>query len=147
VRHPAEILLVEDSPGDVLLTKEAFERGRLANTLHVVDRGEDALAFLYRVGAHVDAPRPDLILLDVNLPGISGLDVLERIKSDEDLCSIPVVVLTTSSADEDVLSAYRHHANAYVRKPVEFPQFLATVREVGDFWLTIVTLPPAVERC
>jgi len=145
--HPADILLVKDSPGDVLLTKEALRRARIANTLHVVDRGEEALTFLNRAGAHTAAPRPELILLDINLPGMSGLDVLAKIKSDEYLCRIPVVVLTTPSADEDVLAAYRHHVNAYVGKPIDFEQFLMTVRDIGDFWLTIVPLPPARERC
>lgn len=143
--RPSEILLVEDSPSDVLLTREALRRARLANSLHVVNRGEDALAFLYRTGEHQSAPRPDLILLDINLPGMSGLDVLERIKSDKDLCDVPVVILTTSGADEDVAKAYRQHVNAYVRKPIDFEQFLVTVRDIGDFWLSIVTLPPALD--
>lgn len=143
--RPAQVL-GEDSPSDVLLTKEALRRARIANTLHSVDRGEDAVAFLHRTGAHTATRRPELILLDINVPGTSGLDVLAKITSDEDLCRIPVVVLTTSSADEDVLAAYRHHVNAYVRKPIDVEQFLLAVRQIGEFWLTIVTLPPARER-
>lgn len=144
--YPVDILLVEDSKSDVLLTQEALRRARIANTLHVVEKGEEALRFLYRHGEHAEAVRPHLILLDINLPGISGLEVLERIKQDPQLREIPVVVLTTSAADEDVIAAYRHHVNAYVRKPIDFEAFLGTVREVGDFWLAIVTLPPSLSR-
>lgn len=115
---PIDVLLVEDDPGDELMTREAFEDNKIGNTLHVVRDGEEALDFLYRRGGHAEAPRPDLILLDLNLPKYDGRQVLEKIKSDQDLSDIPVVVLTTSSAEEDILRSYKLHANAYVTKPV-----------------------------
>lgn len=141
VDRPCDILLVEDSPSDVVLTREALRRAKIANELVVVDRGEDALRYLYGRPPFEQARRPDLVLLDVNLPGMSGLEVLDTIKSDPDLSRIPVVVLTTSAAEEDVGAAYARHVNAYVRKPIDFEAFLQTVRVVGDFWLAIVTLP------
>lgn len=134
---PAEILLVEDSPTDVLLTREALADVRLVNTMHVVPRGEEALAWLYDPARR----RPDLMLLDLNLPGMSGLEVLARVKEDVSLRKMPVVVLTTSSADDDVDEAYRHYANAFVRKPVRFEEFIRAVGEIGDFWLQLVALP------
>lgn len=134
---PAEILLVEDSPTDVLLTREALADMRLANVMTVVSRGEDALALLY----DPEVRRPDLMLLDLNLPGISGLEVLTRIKQDVHLRKLPVVILTTSSAEEDVDAAYRGYANAFVRKPVRFEEFIRAVSEIGDFWLHLVSLP------
>ena len=140
-----DILLVEDSPSDVVLTREALRRAKIANELHVVERGEDALRFLYRLDPYTDVPRPDLVLLDLNLPGINGHEVLQTIKADDAFTSIPVVVLTTSAADEDIGAAYSHHVNAYVRKPIDFEAFLTTVRAVGDFWLAIVTLPPELD--
>lgn len=138
---PIEVLLVEDDPGDELMTREAFEDNKIGNTLHVVRDGEEALDFLYRRGAHSQAPRPDLILLDLNLPKYDGRQVLERIKSDDDLAHIPVVVLTTSSAEEDILRSYKLHANAYVTKPVDLDQFIAAVRQIDEFFVTVVRLP------
>jgi CheY-like chemotaxis protein len=139
---PIEVLLVEDDPGDELITREAFADNKIRNRLHVVRDGQEAFDFLYRQGAHTGAVRPDLILLDLNLPKYDGRQVLERIKKDEELSHIPVVVLTTSSAEEDVLRSYRLHANAYVTKPVDLEQFIAAVRQIDDFFLTVVRLPP-----
>lgn len=139
--QPIEVLLVEDDPGDELMTREAFEDNKIRNTLHVVRDGEEALDFLYRRGAHTGAPRPDLILLDLNLPKYDGRRVLEKIKQDPELALIPVVVLTTSSAEEDILRSYKLHANAYVTKPVDLDQFIAAVRQIDDFFVTVVRLP------
>ena len=136
-----EVLLVEDDPGDVLMTKEAFEDYKLVNQLHVVNDGTEAMAFLRREGEHADKPRPDLVLLDLNLPRMDGREVLQAIKSDPDLASIPVVVLTTSEAEEDVLRSYSLHANAYVTKPVDFDRFIQVVRQIDDFFVTVVRLP------
>jgi CheY-like chemotaxis protein len=136
-----EVLLVEDDPGDVLMTKEAFEDYKLKNTLHVVNDGVEAMDFLRRQGEHADAPRPDLVLLDLNLPRMDGREVLQAIKSDPELASIPVVVLTTSEAEEDVLRSYSLHANAYVTKPVDFDRFIQVVRQIDDFFVTVVRLP------
>ncbi|MEU9135207.1 response regulator [Streptomyces sp. NPDC048404] len=138
---PIDVLLVEDDPGDELMTREAFEDNKIGNNLHVVRDGEEALDFLYRRGAHADAPRPDLILLDLNLPKYDGRQVLEKIKSDPALSHIPVVVLTTSAAEEDILRSYRLHANAYVTKPVDLDQFIAAVRQIDDFFVQVVRLP------
>jgi chemotaxis family two-component system response regulator Rcp1 len=137
-----EILMVEDSPGDVRLTREALKGGKVLNQLHVVEDGVAALDFLYRRAPHQDAPRPDLILLDLNLPKMDGREVLARIKADDTLKLIPVVVLTTSQAEEDVLRAYRLSANCYVTKPVDLHQFNRIVQAIEEFWLTIVSLPP-----
>ncbi|OON82535.1 response regulator [Streptomyces tsukubensis] len=142
--QPIEVLLVEDDPGDELMTREAFEDNKIRNQLHVVRDGQEALDFLYRQGEHSDAPRPDLILLDLNLPKYDGRQVLERIKSDETLAAIPVVVLTTSSAEEDILRSYRLHANAYVTKPVDLDQFIAAVRQIDEFFVTVVRLPRGI---
>lgn len=139
--QPIEVLLVEDDPGDELMTREAFEDNKIGNTLHVVRDGEEALDFLYRRGAYASAPRPDLILLDLNLPKYDGREVLQVIKSDDELAHIPVVVLTTSSAEEDILRSYRLHANAYVTKPVDLDQFIAAVRQIDEFFVTVVRLP------
>ncbi|MEU6356079.1 response regulator [Streptomyces sp. NPDC047072] len=139
--NPIDVLLVEDDPGDELMTREAFEDNRIGNTLHVVRDGEEALDFLYRRGEHTGAPRPDLILLDLNLPKYDGRQVLEKIKSDPELSHIPVVVLTTSAAEEDILRSYKLHANAYVTKPVDLDQFIAAVRQIDDFWVQVVRLP------
>ncbi|GAB3114303.1 response regulator [Streptomyces calidiresistens] len=139
--EPIDVLLVEDDPGDELMTREAFEDNKIGNTLHVVRDGEEALDFLYRRGAHPDAPRPDLILLDLNLPKYDGRQVLQQIKSDADLAHIPVVVLTTSAAEEDILRSYKLHANAYVTKPVDLDQFIAAVRQIDDFFVQVVRLP------
>jgi len=136
-----EVLLVEDDPGDVLMTKEAFEDYKLSNQLHVVNDGAEAMDFLRREGAHADAPRPDLVLLDLNLPRMDGREVLQAIKSDPALASIPVVVLTTSEAEEDVLRSYDLHANAYVTKPVDFDRFIQVVRQIDEFFVTVVRLP------
>ncbi|WP_392972543.1 response regulator [Streptomyces sp. LN245] len=138
---PIDVLLVEDDPGDELMTREAFEDNKIGNTLHVVRDGEEALDFLYRRAAHADAPRPDLILLDLNLPKYDGRQVLEKIKSDPALSHIPVVVLTTSAAEEDILRSYKLHANAYVTKPVDLDQFIAAVRQIDDFFVQVVRLP------
>ena len=139
--HPIEVLLVEDDPGDVLMTQEAFEEHNVGNRLHVVSDGVEALRFLRREDEFADAPRPHLILLDLNLPRKDGREVLEEIKSDDELAHIPVVVLTTSEAEEDVVRSYRLHANAYVPKPVDFDQFIQVVRKIDDFFVTIVRLP------
>ncbi|MFJ4205400.1 response regulator [Streptomyces sviceus] len=138
---PIDVLLVEDDPGDELMTREAFEDNKIGNTLHVVRDGEEALDFLYRRGDHTEAPEPDLILLDLNLPKYDGRQVLEKIKSDPELAHIPVVVLTTSAAEEDILRSYKLHANAYVTKPVDLDQFIAAVRQIDDFFVQVVRLP------
>lgn len=137
-----EILLVEDNPGDLRLTREALKDAKVANTLHVVEDGVLALDFLHRRPPFEDVPRPDLILLDLNLPRKNGREVLAEIKADERFRAIPVVILTTSQAEEDILRAYDLHANCYITKPVDFAQFTTIVRTIEDFWLTIVTLPP-----
>jgi two-component system response regulator len=136
-----EILLVEDNPGDVELTREALDDAKVANRLSVVDDGADAVDFLFRRGRFKDAPRPDIILLDLNLPRKDGRQVLAEIKANADLAQIPVVVLTTSQAEEDILRAYQLHANCYIAKPVDFNQFLRIVSTIEEFWLTIVKLP------
>ena len=138
---PVEVLLVEDNPGDVRLTLEALKDGKVNNHLSVVEDGVEALAFLRREGKYADASRPDLILLDLNLPKKDGREVLAEIKTDEDLKRIPVVVLTTSKAEEDILKTYNLHANCYITKPVDFDQFVIVVRLIEDFWFTIVKLP------
>lgn len=138
----AEILLIEDNLGDIRLIKEAFKEGKIINRVSVVEDGEAAMAFLRREGPYAGAVRPDLILLDLNLPKKDGREVLAEIKADEDLKRIPVVVLTTSQAEEDILRTYDLHANCYVAKPVDLEQFLAVVRSIEDYWLAIVKLPP-----
>ena len=137
---PIEILLVEDNPGDVRLTKEALKDARVANNLHVTMDGVEALAFLRKQGKHAAVPRPDLILLDLNLPKKNGREVLEEIKKEEGLRHIPVVILTTSQAEQDVVESYRLRANAYVTKPVDLDQFLKVVGSIEQFWLEIVKL-------
>lgn len=139
--RPIEILMVEDNPGDVRLTQEVLKDAKMSNTLRVVEDGAAALDFLYRRNGYGDAPRPDLILLDLNLPRKNGREVLEEIKQDPDLKTIPVVILTTSQAEEDIVRAYSLHANCYITKPVDFAQFTKIVRTIEDFWLSIVTLP------
>ncbi|WP_297773572.1 response regulator [Mycobacterium sp.] len=138
-----DILLVEDDPGDELITREAFEHNKLKNRLHVAHDGEEGLNYLYRRGEFADAPRPDLILLDLNLPKYDGRQLLEKIKSDPALAQIPVVVLTTSSAEEDILKSYKLHANAYVTKPVDLDQFMKAVRQIDEFFVQVVRLPTA----
>jgi CheY-like chemotaxis protein len=139
--RPIDVLLVEDDEGDVLMTREAFEFYKIRNTLHVVTDGAQALEFLRRTGPFADAPRPGLILLDVNLPKLSGLEVLAELKQDPELLDVPVVMLTTSQADEDIVRSYKLHANAYVSKPVDFDAFTAAIRQIDDFFLTLVQLP------
>jgi two-component system response regulator len=139
--RPIEILLVDDSESDVLLARMALEQGRLANTLHVVETGDGALDFVWRRGVYSDATVPDLILLDLNLPGIDGREVLAEIKAAEQLKRIPVVVMTSSSTDKDILESYGLHANSYVTKPVDFPQFATAIQKVTDYWFTVVSLP------
>jgi CheY-like chemotaxis protein len=136
-----EILLVEDDPGDELITREAFEHNKLHNRLNVAHDGEEGLNYLYRRGKYEGAARPDLILLDLNLPKYDGRQLLEKIKSDPELSRIPVVVLTTSSAEEDILRSYQLHANAYVTKPVDLDQFISAVRQIDEFFLQVVRLP------
>ena len=138
---PVEILLVEDNPGDVRLTQEALKESKVTNNLSVAEDGVEALAFLKREGKYADAPRPDLLLLDLNLPKKDGRELLEEIKADENLKRIPVVVLTTSKAEEDILRMYDQHANCYITKPIDFDQFIDVVKSIEDFWLTIVKLP------
>jgi CheY-like chemotaxis protein len=139
--RPVDVLLVEDDEGDVLMTREAFEYYKIRNELHVVTDGEQALRFVRREGPFADAPRPGLILLDVNLPRLSGLEVLAELKQDPDLAVIPVVILTTSRAEEDILRSYKLHANAYVTKPVDFEHFMTAIRQIDDFFLALVQLP------
>jgi CheY-like chemotaxis protein len=136
-----DVLLVEDDPGDVLMTREAFEHHRIRNTLHVVNDGEQALQFLHRTGPYAGAPRPGLILLDLNLPRRDGLEVLAELKEDPALRVIPVVILTTSQAEEDILRSYALHANAYVSKPVDFERFMEVIRQIDNFFITVVELP------
>lgn len=140
--RPIEILLVEDNPGDVRLTVEAFKEGKVLNNLRIVEDGLEAMAFLRRADKYAKAPRPDLILLDLNLPKKDGREVLTEIKEDPSLKCIPVVVLTTSRAEEDIIKTYSFHANCYITKPVDLDQFISVVRSIEDFWLTIVKLPP-----
>jgi len=139
---PIEILMVEDNPGDVRLTREALKESKVLNHLNIVDNGEAALDYLARRGQYANAVRPDVILLDLNLPRKDGRDVLAVIKNDHELKRIPVVILTTSHAEEDVLKAYNLSANCYITKPVDFQQFIRVVRTIEEFWFAIVTLPP-----
>jgi CheY-like chemotaxis protein len=139
--NTVEVLLVEDSPSDARLTMEALRDGKLRNNLTIVTDGAEAMKYLKREGAYASATRPDLILLDLNLPKMDGREVLRRIKTDAALQSIPVVVLTTSEAEEDVVKAYEFHANCYIRKPVDLDSFLEIVSQIESFWLTVVKLP------
>jgi CheY-like chemotaxis protein len=136
-----DVLMVEDDDGDVLMTREAFEYYKIRNRLHVVSDGDQALQFLRRTGPFADAPRPGLILLDVNLPRRSGLEVLAELKQDPNLLVIPVVMLTTSRAEEDIVRSYSLHANAFISKPVDFEHFIEAIRKIDDFFLTLVCLP------
>jgi chemotaxis family two-component system response regulator Rcp1 len=140
--RPIEILLVEDNPGDVRLTKEAFKEGKVLNKLNVVKDGVEALEFLHKQGKFSKAVHPDLILLDLNLPRKDGREVLAEIKGDPNLRRIPVVILTTSKSEQDILKTYDLHANCYITKPVDLSQFIKVIQSVEDFWLTIVNLPP-----
>ncbi len=141
--RPVEILLVEDNPGDERLTREALKEGKVYSNLHWVKDGVEAMEFLRREGKYKDVPRPDIILLDLNLPKKDGREVLQDIKNDDQLKRIPVVVLTTSKAEEDVLRTYNLHANCYVTKPVDLEKFIVVVKSIDRFWLTVVTLPPS----
>jgi chemotaxis family two-component system response regulator Rcp1 len=144
--RPIEVLLVEDSPGDVRLTQEAFRDATVRTRLHVVTDGVEAMAFVKRQGEYANAPRPDLILLDLNLPKMDGREVLALIKEDAEFKTIPVVVLTTSGAEEDILRTYRLHANCYLVKPVDLNGFLSVVKSIDDFWLARVRLPHEAEK-
>jgi chemotaxis family two-component system response regulator Rcp1 len=137
-----EILMVEDNPGDIRLTVEALKEGKVRNNLHTVGDGEEALAFLRRQGPYAEVPRPDMILLDLNLPKKTGQEVLAEIKEDPDLRRIPVVILTVSEAEADILKTYNLHANCYITKPVDLDRFIEVVKSIEDFWLTVVMLPP-----
>lgn len=141
VSRPVEVLLVEDNPGDVRLTREALKEGKIRNNLHVAKDGVEALAFLRREGEHAGAPRPDVILLDLNLPRKDGREVLTEVKGDASLRQIPVVILTSSQAEEDICRAYDLHANCYISKPVDLDQFIKVVKSIEDFWFTVVKLP------
>jgi chemotaxis family two-component system response regulator Rcp1 len=140
--RPIEILMVEDNPGDIRLAVEALKEGKVRNRMHTVGDGEEALAFLRRQGSYAEAPRPDLILLDLNLPKKTGQEVLAEIKEDPDLRRIPVVILTVSEAEADILKTYNLHANCYITKPVDLERFIEVVKSIEDFWLTVVMLPP-----
>jgi len=142
---PIEILLVEDNPGDVRLTAEALKEGKVANRIHVAADGMEAIEFLRRDGRHAHAPIPDVILLDLNLPKKNGREVLAEIKQDPNLKHIPVVILTTSQAEKDIILTYNLHANCYITKPVDFGQFIDVVKSIENFWFTIVKLPPKEE--
>jgi chemotaxis family two-component system response regulator Rcp1 len=139
---PIDILLVEDNLGDVRLTREALKEGKVLNTLHVVGDGIDALAFLKHEGQYAKSAHPDIILLDLNLPRMDGRELLAKIKSDSKLRRIPVVILTTSKAEEDILKSYDLHANCYITKPVDMDRFITVVQSIEDFWFSIVKLPP-----
>jgi len=141
---PIEVLLVEDSPGDVRLTREAFKEAKMYTHLHVVTDGAEAMAFLKREGRHASAPRPDLILLDLNLPKKDGREVLQEIKESPALQTIPVVILTISASEADILESYRHHANCYITKPVGLEGFLEVVKNIEGFWLSVVKFPHEV---
>ncbi len=141
LRHQVEILLVEDNPGDIRLIVEVLKEGKISNHLNVVEDGEEALAYLRREGSYQDSIMPDIILLDLNLPKINGTEVLAEIKNDPLLKHIPVIILTTSEAEQDIAKAYDLHANCYITKPVDLEQFLTVVRSIENFWLTIVKLP------
>jgi two-component system, chemotaxis family, response regulator Rcp1 len=141
VLHPIEILLVEDNPGDSRLAKEALKESKLKNNLYIAEDGVEAMNFLYKTGKYSKMPRPDLVILDLNLPKKDGREVLAEIKNDDNLKRIPVVILTISKAEEDILKTYNLHANCYVTKPLDLDQFMKVVRSIEDFWLTIVKLP------
>ena len=142
ILKPVEILLIEDNPGDVRLTEEGLKEGKILNNLSVVSNGVEALAFLRREGKHTNAPRPELILLDLNLPRKDGREVLAEIKNDDNLKRIPVVILTSSEAEQDIIKSYNLHANCYITKPLELDQFIGVVKNIEQFWLTVVKLPP-----
>jgi len=140
--QPAEILLVEDNPGDVRLVQEALRESKIVNQLHAVSDGKEALAFLRKQGRYANATRPDLILLDLNLPRMDGREVLSEIKADLELLRIPVVIVTSSKAEEDIVKSYNQHANCYITKPMDLEKFVEVVKAIQNFWISIVTLPP-----
>lgn len=140
--NPVHILLIEDNPGDIRLAQEALKEGKVRNSLTVIQDGEEALDFLFHRGEHAAAPRPDLVLLDLNLPKISGREILAQMKTDDSLKTIPVVVLTASEAEEDIIKCYGNHANCYITKPLDFSRFVQITKAIEEFWLTIVKLPP-----
>lgn len=140
--EPVEILLAEDNPNDVEMTRRAFDRGKFLNNLHVVNDGVAALAYLRQEGEYADEPRPDIVLLDLEMPRMDGKEVLAELEEDDDLSQIPVVVLTSSEAEQDIVDSYRHSANAYMTKPVGYQEFQDTIREVESFWFEVVKLPP-----
>ncbi|MBS3788588.1 response regulator [Candidatus Bipolaricaulota bacterium] len=142
IGKPIEILLVEDSPGDARLAREALKDAKVRNNIYHVENGVQAMDFLYQEGKYGDRPRPDLVLLDLNLPKKDGRQVLTEIKSDDDLKRIPVVVLTISEDEEDIMHSYNHHVNCYITKPIDLDQFMKVVKSIEDFWLTVVKLPP-----
>lgn len=144
--NPVKILLVEDNPGDIRLTKEALREGKVYNEMHVATDGFEALAFLRQKGQYANAPRPDVVLLDLNLPLMNGVEVLAEIKADPHLKRIPVIVLTTSEDERDILKSYDLHANAYVTKPVDLERFIEIIEQIEGFWLTIVKLPPTEQK-
>jgi len=144
--HPIEILLVEDNPGDARLAKEALKDSKLMNTLNIAEDGVEAMNFLHQTGKYSKMPRPDLIILDLNLPKKDGREVLAEIKTDDDLKRIPVVILTISKAEEDILKSYNLHANCFITKPLDLDQFMKVVKSIEDFWLTIVKLPNGKDR-
>jgi CheY-like chemotaxis protein len=141
IARPIEILLVEDNPADIRLTVEGLKEAKVANNLHAVRDGNEALDFLFRQGRHDAAPRPDLVLLDLNLPGIDGREVLRQVKQDPALRAIPVVVITSSEAEADIIKSYESHANCFISKPIDFEGFLHVVRSIENFWFTVVKLP------
>ena len=141
--RPIEILLVEDNPADVRLTVEGLKEAKVANKLHAIMDGRKALDFLFRRGEYVDAPRPDVVLLDLNLPGVDGRTILKQVKEDPILCVIPVVVITSSEAEADIIKSYESHANCFISKPIDFEGFLKIVHSIEDFWFEVVKLPPA----
>jgi two-component system, chemotaxis family, response regulator Rcp1 len=141
---PIQILLVEDSPSDAKLTLKALTLAKVANRVHHVEDGVEAMGFLKRTGKFMDSPRPDLVLLDLNLPKKDGREVLEEMKTDPELCTIPVVVLTTSKAEADILRSYKLHANCYITKPVNFDRFLEVIQSIENFWLSVVVLPTKI---
>jgi len=143
---PIEILMVDDDPGDVRITQEALKDAKVRNNLSVAKDGEEAMAFLRREGLHKNAPRPDIIFLDLNMPRKNGFETLKEIRADPTLASIPVVILTTSGAEKDIIESYKLHANCYVTKPVELDQFLHVIQQMEEFWLNIVSLPPVTRK-
>lgn len=142
IGQPIEILLIEDNEGDIILTKKAFKKGKISNKLNVCRDGKEGLDFLFKRNGKEDALTPDLILLDLNMPEVSGQEVLAEIKKDDELKVIPVIILTTSSSDEDILKSYQLHASGFIRKPVDFAQFGKVIMQIQDYWFTVIKFPP-----